>query len=519
MPAAHQGLIVRFSVTVLTNLLRAGCSFASGMLLARGLGASGYGDLSFLLGSFAAVNQLLDLGTSTAFFTFIALRRRSAALLALYGGWLALQFVVLLALVGILLPQPVIQRLWLGHQQGIVLVACVSSFLTTQVWTAVSYIGEAVRKTLTVQAAAVGQAALHLVAIAIGAWHGWLTVPVVLWLLVAEYLLLTMVVGSYLVREHLGCDDGARESIGTLVREFIVYCKPLVVYSWIGCVYAFADQWLLQRFGGAEQQGFFAVAQQFTVFSLLLTTSMLKVFWKEVAEARERGNHQRVQRLYLGTARGLYGAGVWLSCLLIPYSRELLQMLLGPGYAASWLCLAILLFYPVHQSLGQIGGTYFYATKQTRAYARIGLGMMTLSLPVTYGLLASPSALVPGLGLGAVGLAIKLVVLQIIGVNMQAAVMVRADGFAYSFKEQVITLASFLGLGWACKSASILLIGLAAPVRLPLAVIAVGGLLYLAASAALLIRYPERLGLTRDQLQGIVPILRGKMASLRGASA
>ena len=167
MPPSH-GMAVRFGITLITNLLRAGCSFATGILLARGLGASGYGDLAFLLGSFAAATQLLDLGTSTAFYTFIASRRRSAALFMLYGGWLALQFVVLLLGVGFLLPQSMIQRVWLGHEQGIVLVACAASFLTTQVWTAISRVGEAVRNTVTVQAAAGGQAALHLVLIAVG---------------------------------------------------------------------------------------------------------------------------------------------------------------------------------------------------------------------------------------------------------------------------------------------------------------------------------------------------------------
>ncbi len=513
-----QRILMRFGVTVVANLLRAGCSFAGGMVLAKSLGASNYGDLSFLLGSFAAASQLLDCGTSTAFFTFIASRRRSAALFALYGGWLAAQFAILLLVVGVVLPQPVIERLWVGHQHGIVLLACGASFLTTQLWNAVSQLGEAVRWTATVQCAAVGQALIHFLLMLIGAWQGWLSVPAVMWLLIGEYALLVVILGPRLVRENIGGTSGSERGHGALVKEFMAYCKPLVLYSWIGCVYAFADQWLLQRFGGSAQQGFFAVAQQFTVLSLLLTTSVLKVFWKEIAEARERQNHQRVQRLYVSTAHGLYGSAAWLSCLMIPYSRELLGMLLGPAYEASWLCLAILLLYPVHQSLGQIGGAFFYATKQTGAYAWIGMGMMALSLPVTYLLLAPASAPIPGLGLGAVGLAVKLVALQVVGVNLQAAVIARSGGFAYPYHQQASTLAVFFGLGWICKAAGAAVVGLADPGRPPAAVMLAGGLLYAACSAAVLARFPMLAGLTREQLHGVRLMLGGKRPVLSGSS-
>ena len=484
-----QSAVSRFGVTVLANVVRAGCSFAGGMVLARALGASHYGDLSFLLGSFAAASQLLDGGTSNAFFTLIAARRRPRAVLAWYGGWLAAQCAILLLVVGVLLPRPVIERLWVGHQQGIVLVACAASFVTTQLWNAVSQLGEAVRRTAMVQCAVAGQAALHLLLLAIGARHGWLSVSAVFWLLIAEYALLAAAMAPGLLRDNWIAQDGSRSGHQALWNEFITYCKPLVLYSWVGCVYAFTDQWLLQRFGGSAQQGFFAVAQQFTVVSLLLTTSVLKVFWKEIVDASERQDQQQVQRLYLSTARWLYVVAAWVSCLVMPYSRELLGLLLGPAYEASWLCLAMLLLYPAHQALGQIGATFLYATKQTGAYVWIGIGMMLLSLPTTYLLLA-------WLKLGAVGLALKLVVLQWVGVNLQIAVIARSGGAGFAWRHQFAVLAACAGFGWICKFVGAAVAGdQSAGIAM-----AVGSLLYASGSLAALLRWP-RLASLREQLQ------------------
>src|SRR5438445_10852736 len=98
-------IMVRFGTTLIANLVRGGLSFVSGIVIARSLGASGYGDLNFLLGSFAAIGQLLDLGTSSAFYTFIPKRKRSWTFGLLYLAWMGMQFVATILVVGLLLPR------------------------------------------------------------------------------------------------------------------------------------------------------------------------------------------------------------------------------------------------------------------------------------------------------------------------------------------------------------------------------------------------------------------------------
>ena len=497
-------MVFRFGTTFVANLLRAGLSFASGIVIARGLGASGYGDLYFLLGSFAAISQLMEVGTSSAFYTFISQRGRGRLFFVLYLGWMAFQFIATVLIVGLLLPSTMMEQIWVGHEGGIILLAFGASFMMTQVWKMVSQLGEAKRKTVIVQGAAVAQAVVHLLLVAAAAYWEWLTVQTVMLLLVGEYALLAVIFGPGLIRGNLTGQPDTSEMSRTVVGEFAVYCKPLVIYGWVGFLYIFADRWLLQQFGGAEQQGFFAVGQQFANISLIATTSILKVFWKEVAEAHGRQDDRRVQKLYTSVSRGLYFAGAWISCLFIPYSREILEWTLGPGYGAAWLCLALMFLYPVHQSLGQIQGTLFYASEKTKSYAKIGLLMMGISIPVTYVMLAPGSATAPGLGLGAVGLAVKMVVLQIIGVSLQAYVIARIYGWGYSYGYQGIVLALLLGLGWVCKWASGAMLGLAGFIGGPVGVMLLGGLLYTALSLTMLYRVPTLAGLTRGEIIWVV---------------
>ena len=507
-----EGLAVRFGVTLVANVLRAGCAFASGLLIARGLGASAYGDLTFLLGSFAAISQLLEMGTSAAFYTFVSQRPRALKFFVLYLGWLLFQFVSTALMVGLILPDEMVARIWVGHHRGIVLLALAASFFTTQAWGMVSQLGEATRKTVVVQAAAVAQSIAHLALAAAAIYLGWLTVQAVMLFLVGEYVILVGLLGPKLLRANLTAQSEGHGREENVFRNFAAYCKPLVVFAWVGFLYAFADRWLLQEFGGAEQQGFFGVGQQFANVSLIATVSILKVFWKEIAEAQGRSDHPRMQFLYRAISRGLYCTAAWISCLLIPYSQELLTWTAGVSYKTGWLCLAIMFLYPIHQSLGQIQGAFLYANQQTATYAQVGLVMMAVSIPVTYLMLAPASAVIAGLGLGAVGLALRMVVLQIVSVNIQAYLIARTHHLPYEFGYQGIVVGFLFSMGWACKWIASSILGTTDLLSNSVGVVLVGSSLYVVFSALFLYHFPTLLGLNCEQVSEFLTTMRRRLA-------
>ena len=94
----------RLFISLIGNLLRSGLGFATAIVIARGLSPSGYGDLMFLLGSFTALRSLMDVGSSSAFYTFIAQRRQHARFFIFYYTWMALQLLLTLSIVLLLAP-------------------------------------------------------------------------------------------------------------------------------------------------------------------------------------------------------------------------------------------------------------------------------------------------------------------------------------------------------------------------------------------------------------------------------
>jgi len=440
----------RFMVSLATNISRAGISFISGVLIARGLTPIGYGDLFFLLGSFAAIRALLNLGTSNAFYTFIAQEARGTSFYIAYFVWLLLQFLVTLLVITVFLPDRLSDQIWLGHTKEVILLTFLASFLQQQVWSTVTQVCEAVRKTIMVQMTGLVVVLSHFVFVIIFLWMGWLSVNVVLISISIEYLIATLVVW-WLLRGQPSQSEQAF-CLKSIIAEYWKFCRPLIVLAVVSFSYEFLDRWLLQRFGGAEQQGFYQISAQFAAVSLLATVSILNILWKEIAESYKQGDHDRVNRLYHKVSRSLFMLGAVIACFLIPWSEKLTVLLLGNAYQEAWPVLAVMFLYPIHQSIGQINGTMFMACERTTPYMYLSLFGMLISMPVTYMLIVPENVwLVSGLGLGALGLALKMVGMNVLMVNLQGFMLARYHGWKFDWWYQIEGVIVLLALGLSVK--------------------------------------------------------------------
>lgn len=442
----------RFLVSVGANGVRGILGFVTGLLIARALDPSGYGDLMFLLGSFAAIRGLLDMGASSAFYTFLSRHTQGRRFYLVYFSWTTLQFLITLALLAVIIPAGLFEKIWLGHGRETVIIAFLATFMQQQVLQTVSQIGESMRKTVKVQLLSLLMAALYLALLLLLFACGAMTQRNILLAMIFQGALASLSVYWALRKDHaLPYEKDAPPK--QIILEYWLYCKPLIALSLVTFCYDFADKWMLQKFGGATQQGFFQIANQFSTAMLLATTSILSIFWKEIADAWEKRDHAKIATLYRKATRGLVMLSAMASGLLLPWSEQAVGILLGAGYAQSWPVLAVMLLYPIHLPMGILGGSTLLATGQTRTHMLICVAGMLASMPLSY-LMLAPGA---GLGLGAMGLAIKLVMLSIITVNVQAWVIARHNGWPYDWKFQAAGIPLMVLLGYVVK----FLIGLA----------------------------------------------------------
>ncbi len=502
-------LQVRFLTTFITNILRAGISFVAGLVIARTLGPSEYGNFNFLMGSFTSLATFADMASSSAFYTFISQRKRGKRFFLYYGGWVLFQLLFLLLIV-LFLPNSIRLKIWLGHPFELVFLALIAGFAMNQLWRFAAQIGESIRDTLGVQIRNLGLAMVYLVCLVVLAALKVMSVRNLFILNLFLYLLFSALY-AWRIHQTGTLSEEVDEDIKTILSEFNSFCSPLVIYTGLGILYSFADYWLLQKFGGSVQQGYYAIGARFSVLSLIFTASMLQVFWKEIAEANSRGNMERVRLIYHRVSRSLFFTGAMISSIMIPFSREILVLLLGPPYEAAWLPLSLMLIFTVHQSMGQIAGALFYATGKTTTQSYIGVFFMAISISTAYILLSPRSGIIPGLHLGAIGLAIKMVICQLVCVNISAFFVSRYISASFDWGHQIYVMLLLLPMGFLSKIFVQQMFLVAFFQQKSILIIVFSGFFYLVMIALLVFFSPSIAGLNSDQINQGVSWLRARI--------
>ena len=438
----------RFLFTIGTNLLRSLLSFTTGVLLARLLGPASYGNMAFLLGSFMGILSLLNMGSSSAFFTFMSQRTRSKRFVWSFFSWIAFQLLATLIVIGLLFPDEWIENIWLGQELSLVLLSFVAIFMQGTVWSVIQQAGESQKRTYWVQSISLAVTFIHLVAIVLLWLLGWLGLYAIFLAILIEYFVAAIIVHrkyKYSSDKQFNTTDDTEENT---LKKYLNYCLPLIPYSWITFAYIFIDRWLLQYYSGSVEQAYYAIAAQFAAIALIFTTSIMQIFWKEISEAISQGNDNRVRQLYKKVSRLLFFISAVIAGFLIPISDEIIRNILGENYLGGALTLAIMFIYPVYQSMGQVGGTMLYASEKVSIQSIIGMSFMIGSMIVTYWVLAPSDAFVPGLSLGSEGLALKMVAMQFIQVNITAYIISRIWCWEFDWIHQPISLICCLSLGW-----------------------------------------------------------------------
>jgi O-antigen/teichoic acid export membrane protein len=493
----------RYLSSIFANTTRSGLSFLTGLLLARFLGPVDYGRLSFLLASFLAIKQILDAASSSAFFTFISQRQRSKTFIEYYWIWVGFQFLVPAIIISFLLPDSWMESIWKGEERGLIVIAFIASFVQTTVWTNASQMAEAQRETIKVQSINTLVVGVHLLIVLLLWYLGQLAIVYILIALILEFGIASLI-AFRLYKIHIETDDTLTiDTPKTVFKEFWNYCLPFIPYSFLGFLHDFLDRWMLQNWGGASEQAYYSISYQFAGVALLATSSILRIFWKEIAEAYYQKDFDTVHQLYTKSLKGLYFIGAVLAGGLIPWTEEIVKITLGEKYITGAPTMMLMFLYPIHQSMGQITGTVLYATGHTRLQVIYGMFFMALSLVVAYFFMAPNNAIVPGLNLSSKGLAYKMVLVQFLGVNVLAFFIARLFHWKYDWFFQVTSLALTLSIGWSVSYLVNKLIGndfsiyilsnqfVKMIVAAPIYLICILGLLYVRPSIA---------GITREEI-------------------
>lgn len=483
-------------------------------LVPRALGPTAFGDFTFLTTFFQRVVGFLGFGTATALQTKAAQRPHEAGLRAFYVYFFLFVAGVTALLAGASFALSIDSWLWPGQEALFVWAAALWALGT---WATVIINGLCDAYGLTVRAELVrtwrSLLALGLVGL-LFAW-GKLTLPTVF--LYHYVLLLLLAVGWFLILAKAGHGLFDRWRLSSAeargyAAEFYSYSHPLVLYSIFALITGVADRWVLQKAAGSVQQGFFGLSFQLGALSFLLVGAMTPLIMREFSVAAGKQDLERISALFRRNIPLFYSVAAVIGVFVAVQADNFVNVLAGSQFEGAAIPVAVMAFYPIHQTYGQLSGSVFYATGQTALYRNIGITTMLLGLLLLYVLVAPDRW--GGLGAGATGLAVKFVVLQFITVNVQLYYNARLLSLSLGrfLAHQVVSVAVLLGVGLAVRLAmqQVLASELGA-----LPMLAASGAVYTVLVAGLVWSAPWMFGVQRSDIVALLARVRAGLPRQR----
>lgn len=412
-----ESLAKRYKFKLFSNIVSI---FAGGLItliIPKALGPSLYGNFNFITNFFTSLLSFFQFGTPNAFYTKLSKNQKDNKLIKFYFIFILLTFVLCFVFLQIVQILGKSEEVWPDVEIGIVYAGLVFSILTFLIAT-FKNINDAIGITSFSEKSIVVQRLLGLIFIAIlyflsaiNIWTFFLYHYLMMFYLLFVWIKMLKKLGiSPWVKKLFSVD------VKKYTKEFYDYSHPLILMSFVTLVVNIGDRWLLQKFGGSVEQGYFSFANQISVLCFVFSSAMTPLLMREFTIAFGKKNFELMASLFKKNIPLLYFIGAFISVFVAFNKDSIIQIVAGDEYINGSIAFMLMAFYPIQQSYGQLSGALFFATDQTKLYTNIGISVSIIGLLTTF-IFISPNSL-GGLNLGATGLAIKFLLIQFLGVTI-----------------------------------------------------------------------------------------------------
>ncbi len=403
----------RYVIKLLANFITGIVNIILIAIVPKALGPVAFGQFSYIQQFFSQIISFLDAGTSTAFFTKLAANHTRKELILFYSFFsLSLLFVLYIFVFSIdilnysiyFLPDIPIEYIYLGLYFG---------FFTwlTQVYIKIS---DSYALTVSVELIKIIHKLLSLVLLYI--FIHYLSFDLILYFYFHYISLISFlfIISILFIKKDIFNRQvlTLKLKYKELIQEFYDYASPLFIFNIVSIFIALFDIWLLQKVSGSIQTGYYGLAYSITAMCFLFTSAMTPIISREFSKSFAIEDRENIKVLFKRYIPMLYAIAAYFGIFIAFQSENLLSIFTDEKFKDVYYVLIIMAFYPIHQTYGQLSGSLFFSMNETRLYRNIGIVSSLIGLLFTY-------IYIYLLEYGAVGFAWKMVLVQIIGVNIQ----------------------------------------------------------------------------------------------------
>jgi O-antigen/teichoic acid export membrane protein len=496
---ATDSLKKRYFAKLSANFVGFAISLVTEAVVPRGLGPRAYGDFSFLSNFFTQIVGFLDMGTATCFYTKLSQRQQDFGLVSFYLSLTGLICFLIFVIVAFVHVTGIYPKILPDQHIFYIYLAAASVILAWFVQT-LNNMADAYGVTVSTEIARIIQKGLGVALVVALFLTGQLNLTHFFYY---QYFISIFIAFAFAWIMQRNDHSLLRSwllpwnKIKAYIKEFYGYSRPFFIVALAGLIISFLDRWMLQIFGGSLEQGFYALSYKIGAVCFLFTGAMTQLIMREFAIFFDKKDIHGMARLFRRYVPMLYAISAYFACFIAVQSSEVTYIMGGANFAQANLAVMVMAIYPIHQTYGQLSTAVFLATGQTGLYCTIAIVFTLIGLPLTYFLIAPTDIM--GLNAGASGLAIKMVVIQFIGVNVQLYFNARLLGLNFwrYFGHQVVSIGALVTLAVLTG----LIIDTFIKIKDSILIsFIINGILYSILVAGLLVVFPIVFGLNRNDL-------------------
>ena len=403
----------RYIIKLLANIVNGLINIVLVAIVPKALGPVAFGHFSYLQQFFSQIIAFLDAGTSTAFFTKLSAKVDRKELITIYGLFSFLLLILLILFiylfdvfdkVAFIVPDIPPEYIYYGLYFG---------FFTwfTQIYIKIS---DAYALTVSVELIKILHKILSLALLLLFVYY--LSFDLTLYF-VFHYISLVsfiLIISLLFIKKDIFNVKVLNLKIAykKLIKEFYIFSSPIFVFSLVAISISLFDIWLLQKISGSIQTGFYGLAYSIAAMCFLFTSAMTPIITREFSKSYENKDFDQVKNLFKRYIPMLYSISAYFGVFIAFQAENLLLIFTDEKFKDALLVLVVMAFYPIHQTYGQLSGSLFFAMEKTQLYRNIGIITSLIGLIFSYIFLYLYEY-------GAIGFAWKMVLIQIIGVNIQ----------------------------------------------------------------------------------------------------
>ena len=411
----------RYFYTLGSSVINLIVGLVTAGIVPRSLGPKMYGSFSFLQSTFQNIINFLEMKTGDAFFTYNAKQKNSLAIIKWYLKFSLLLLVSLAIITTISIFTGFHTNVWPDQQITLIILGSVLGIL---VWfkSIVFRYGDSKGVTVVIQKLNIFFIVIFTAILVLMYFAHQINIySYFIYLIVTTSIYIIILVVIY-IKYSVGINRNQHTSKveKPLIQYFTRYSLPLLTLSFFSFIQLFFDRWYLQIIGGSVDQAFFNIGWRFAGFCFILTSSMTPIFFREVAAAHSENNTSKMRDIYVKYLPLFYFLSSIIVIFFVTKIDLIIKVFLGNDFIGALFPMIVISFYPIHQTYGQFNGAVLLATERTKLVRNIGIISSIFGILLTVILLAPSSGkILSGFHLGATGLAIKFILVQLIITNVQ----------------------------------------------------------------------------------------------------